>query len=201
MGRGFSRSYPRLHLAVRLSPLPLVAILCVVSIGVTVANVIGGLINLFGPARSEAPDTSDIAGHIREHGWSVSSISEGDREIGVPFSYSIGLHEKFAAPEIIITGLSGNVAANLINLLGEKVRSGAPLPLDIPLDDLLEGGRCCMLKATAPGAKKKLGMAYAYYRHWDFQVIQCVWPDPDGLFPWKSGCTTLPADQPLLIDA
>jgi hypothetical protein len=147
------------------------------------------------------PDTAEIAAQVQTHGWSVATIFEGDEDIGVPFAYSIGLRESFRAPEIIITGLPAASAAVLINMLGDKLRDGARLPTDAPLNDLLDGGLTCILKRIPPGAVGKLGLAYAYYRDWNFEVIQCVWPDREGRFPWEAGCATAPSDQPLLFEA
>lgn len=153
-------------------------------------------------AKSPAPpDTTHIAAHIRERGWSVATIFEGDRDIGASFAYSIGLHETCGTPEIIITGQPGNVAATIINTLGESIHGTGPLPVNVPLSDLLEGDLKCVLKSTSPEAKNKLGLARAYYSHWNFQLVQCVWPDRAGLFPWEPGCATLAADQPLLFAA
>ncbi|MBW8711109.1 MAG: DUF4262 domain-containing protein, partial [Mycobacterium sp.] len=52
----------------------------------------------------------ELRATIRIHGWAVQSV-EDDR---LPFAYTIGLHDR-GLPELLVTGLSPQPAARLLN--------------------------------------------------------------------------------------
>ena len=51
-----------------------------------------------------------IARHVREHGWHCLHVFAQAVEQD-PFTYTIGLHERFGAPEVLVFPLRGDGAA------------------------------------------------------------------------------------------
>ena len=56
----------------------------------------------------------------------------------------------------------------------------------------------CHFRAVHPANYPSfLGYAGWYYGGGGFPALQCVWPDPEGLFPWEAGfAAPLRAQQP-----
>ncbi|MEP7201670.1 MAG: DUF4262 domain-containing protein [Ilumatobacteraceae bacterium] len=57
--------------------------------------------------------------HILVCGWSVAAVEEDP-----PWSYSIGVLEKFAHPELVVMDMEIQAAGSLINYVGSQVRDG-----------------------------------------------------------------------------
>jgi hypothetical protein len=119
---------------------------------------------------------------LERHGWFVMKVGAGD---GAPaFAYSLGLFENFNHPEIILFGLDLETMHTLINDVGELVRSGQRFAAGDTSDQLLDGFTC----AFRPVAKSQYGahVTYTvwYYGNEEFPVLQLVWPDMNGRFPW-----------------
>jgi hypothetical protein len=62
---------------------------------------------------------------IRRFGWALQAV-HGSEEEGPPFVYTVGL-SGFDHPELIVFAVSQAVAGQLLNRLGEYVRSGGRL--------------------------------------------------------------------------
>lgn len=68
--------------------------------------------------------------HIRVYGWSVVAVEEAR-----PWSYSIGLLENFAHPELVVTDMEIRSAKALINAVADVVRRGNGQPAHCELQD------------------------------------------------------------------
>ncbi len=66
--------------------------------------------------------------HIRVYGWSVASV-----ENARPWTFSIGLLESFAHPELVVTDMEFDAAHALINAVGDVVRDSDGRPSDVAL--------------------------------------------------------------------
>lgn len=115
-----------------------------------------------------------IEKNIREYGWHGFHVFDTHPK----FSYTIGLTEK-EQPELIIFGLSG-VPAHVI--MGDLIKiMGSGLPVDTKIERV--ANMPLVLKRCNP---KKV----AEYACWIddsymvYDVLQIVWPDPSGYFPW-----------------
>ena len=56
---------------------------------------------------------------IDTYGWAITTV-EHDR----PWAYTIGLLERFNHPELVIAGVGLDLAADILNGLGEEIRQG-----------------------------------------------------------------------------
>ncbi len=135
--------------------------------------------------------------NIREHGWHCTSVGSGD---GHPaFSYSIGLFQTYGHPEIVIFGLTSELANSVMWIVARAAERGAPLNLSKPCTGLLEDFSCHFVEVPKAAYENYVFSARWYYQGDEFPLYQIVWPNLDGLFPWSSGAdATFLTMQPIL---
>ncbi len=124
----------------------------------------------------------DTVGRV---GWAVIGVP--DDEEGPGFSYSIGLTRTLGHPEVFMMGLRPEVAQQLINLVGEAVRFGERFGPGRRYDGIAEGFPLAFVPVAGRYYDEYLGWALWFYQGADFPVLQCVWPDKAGVFPWEPG--------------
>lgn len=119
---------------------------------------------------------------IREHGWWVGLVPGGDDQPG--FAYTIGLHEAFGHPEIIVFGLGIDTMHRILNICGDRVREGARFEAGADARDIVEGFDVRFRGVNDEASHAEyLGYGCQHYRSRDFPVLQCLWPDKSGRFP------------------
>jgi hypothetical protein len=133
-------------------------------------------------------DERYVIENVQQYGWHVATIE--DDPSGPAFAYSIGLYHTLKQPEIIIFGLSGNTAAQIINVIGEEMRQGTTFKDWQENDRILEGHLCMFRHVDEGFYPDYLGFAMWFYRPDDFPVLQCVWPDRHGRYPWHPEVST-----------
>lgn len=135
---------------------------------------------------------------VAEHGWWVGLIdAEGEQPA---LAYTIGLHETFKHPEIIVFGLPLPTMHALLNECGALIRDGARFSDGASSADVLEGYD---VRFRTVGAREShqtfLGYGLRFYGKRRFEVLQCVWPDKAHKFPGEDGAEAfLLAAQPML---
>lgn len=124
-----------------------------------------------------------IKHHVKETGWAVKLI-DGDDDGAAAFAYTVGLYRNYQHPELIVFGLDLHLMHAMLNICGEKIRDGEPLPTDKPIAGILEGHdvRTRHVRATT-SYDDHLGYAIWFYDGRDFPVLQLIWPDKSGQFP------------------
>ena len=138
-----------------------------------------------------------ILDDIRECGWHVIAVPEDDA--GPGFTYSIGLHQTFRHPEIIIFGLEPLVGFEAINLFGQMIRQGEKLSHGHQIQDNVSRNQRRFLRVPRCCYREYLGFALWYYQGAEFPVLQCLWPDREGRYPYEVGCEDYARDpQPLI---
>jgi hypothetical protein len=122
---------------------------------------------------------------LEKSGWFVTKVGAGDGEPA--FAYSIGFYENFHHPEIILFGLDLDVMHRLINDAGARIREGQKFEDGQKYGDLLPSYPCAFRRVNPAHYHGLLHYAIWYYESSHFPVLQLVWPDKDGLFPWDVG--------------
>jgi hypothetical protein len=136
---------------------------------------------------------------VNEHGWHVIGVMES-RE-GPAFAYSIGLYRSFSHPELILIGLPVPVMHKIINVAGEKTRSGECFEHLAEDDDILQGYSVSFRTFARRHYREYLGFARWFYQGDEFPVLQCVWPDSQHHYPWHPQAQPAFAErQPVLSD-
>jgi hypothetical protein len=136
---------------------------------------------------------------VTEHGWSATAVESSD---DVPaWAYTIGLWHSLGSPEVAMFGLRGPDMQRWINVIGRQIRDGRPLDPQRQLDGVLPGGFPLVVQPVHPGWYPfYFGAAMRFYRHRPpLPIVQVVWPDRDGRFPWDDGAgANCRANQPRL---
>ncbi|MCP2323622.1 hypothetical protein HDA40_002129 [Hamadaea flava] len=133
---------------------------------------------------------------IETVGWAVITTALQAVSVDVPFAYTVGLTER-DLPELLIVGVRHDTAISLLNDLARRANSSGPLLHGQRLDDLITGLDVLILEGPADGLLRPSAALYLYGPG-AVRLQQCVWPDPDGRFPWEPGYTMHPAAQPTI---
>ncbi|MBI1357189.1 MAG: DUF4262 domain-containing protein [Acidobacteria bacterium] len=130
----------------------------------------------------EAKESRAIA-DIEEHGCHIISVTGSP-----PWCYSVGSHDQTGGPELIVFGLEPAVAQFVINETFRQAREeGLALTSGSVVKDLLEGDFVCALRPVLPKWYDWLvGWDLWFYGSRDFPMLQCVWPDKSGFYPWQA---------------
>ena len=132
--------------------------------------------------------------HITTHGWAVTGVF-GD-EAWASFSYSTGL-TNFSHPELVVTGLPVNLAGIVINLVGERIRSGAVFTAGDQVNEVFDDDYpAAFITARTRDTERPLALSNLIYPR--CSALQIVWPDSLERFPWEPGYETPSDVQPLL---
>ena len=130
------------------------------------------------------PTEKKLLDDIDAFGWHGLHIL-GDDEYP-PFSYTVGLFHSYGHPELLIYGLPRDVAHAILRIAAQAAASGQPIDLSAPTDALLEGYDCAFVPVPLEAYPDHVGFARWYYGDDTFPVVQVVWPDKSGRFPWDA---------------
>lgn len=124
---------------------------------------------------------------VAKFGWHVVGIivtGEGEIE----YSFSVGLFQTYAHPEIVVFGLPMKVAHGVIATCVERIEQGAALhPGEVRID-ILNHHSAAILEVDKSYYSDYLGSAIGFYGETDFPALQVVWPDREDRFPWDPNC-------------
>ena len=141
----------------------------------------------------------ELAADVATHGWIVMRISADSP--GPDFAYSIGLVRTYGHPEIIIVGLPMDVAHQIINDVGAAVRDGTRFKAGETSDAFFNGYDVTFRAVPEYQYGAYLGWGRRFYGNSEFPVLQLVYPDPDGRWPWQEAVTPEFRElQPVLAD-
>ncbi|MFJ9080089.1 DUF4262 domain-containing protein [Streptomyces sp. NPDC102278] len=133
---------------------------------------------------------------IQQHGWQVTMVPVGCDE-APGWAYTIGLWHRHRIPELTMFGLDVRMMQTLLNDLAQRAVEKRPLEAEEVRHDIAPVP--VVLKAVDyRWYKAFFGTAIDFYRRPPFPVLQVVWPDRHGVFPWQPGGEGLLTRQPRL---
>lgn len=145
----------------------------------------------------ETKAEKNIRNDVEEHGWSVALFEKGTATPS--FAYTIGLWKTFNHPEVIAFGLPINLLHTILNDVGELVKEGKKLSLNIDNNDILINLPIQLRQVDASNISDYFGFAQWFNDYETFPALQLFWPDKAGKFPWESAYDEkYRFDQPLL---
>nr|WP_233410612.1 DUF4262 domain-containing protein [Rugamonas sp. CCM 8940] len=122
--------------------------------------------------------------HIEEYGLHIISVNEEDDL--PPFSYSIGIEQSLAMPDLIVVGLRHEVAQAVINECYRQMKSGKLIAPGSRVADLLGGEFECVIGEVSPAnIKEYMGWALWLYKGANCRAHQIIFPSTAGVFPWE----------------
>jgi hypothetical protein len=136
--------------------------------------------------QSTATDDGErkVLDDIAEYGWHCANILEGKGQ--PPWAFTIGLFHTWKHPELIVFGLKGNVAHEILTIVARGLAEGHRMNLSLPTEDLLHDGSCVFVEAPKSQYREHVGFARWYYQGDGFPLFQVIWPSRDGHFPWSA---------------
>jgi hypothetical protein len=121
--------------------------------------------------------------HIEEYGCSVIHIAaEGDLP---PFTYSVGITKTSSAPEAFVIGLKQPMAHFVVNEYNRRGRSGESFAPGNRYRGFLEGFEIEIHKVDPSFYQEYFGYNLWLYRGPNFAVLQLVYPNTSGIWPWE----------------
>ncbi|HEX4304378.1 MAG TPA: DUF4262 domain-containing protein [Rhizomicrobium sp.] len=122
---------------------------------------------------------------IREHGWTGLDIfADGAKP---NFYFSTGMWRTVGCPEIIIVGLRGDAAHDVIWDIFRNVKAGKPPAIGVRVPVLLVDRDVVFQPVDRKYYPDHLGWARWFYAGDDFPCLQIIWPDRANRFPWEEG--------------
>ena len=122
---------------------------------------------------------------IERDGFTVEPVRPDETSRRPAYAYTVGLEETSNRPELAAVGLTGDAAADVLGEFARHVIGGGDLPVGALFQGLLPGGLACALLPVDLG---RWGAWFDgltdYYQHLPYRVLQLVYPDPAGRFPW-----------------
>jgi hypothetical protein len=104
------------------------------------------------------------------------------------YTYTIGLPAHIGFPELVVFGMKPVNARGLIGLVRDLVRDGTEIPLGVELVGLLDNDLRCLFAAVDLadwGPLFETGISW--YRGAPFDLVQLLYPDPNGFLPYEAG--------------
>jgi hypothetical protein len=135
-------------------------------------------------------DVEKIEFMIETDGFAVEPVPP-DLDSDPPragYTYTIGLPSDVGFPELVVFGMKPVNARGLIGLVRDQLREGVEIPLDVELVGLLDNElRCRFAPVDLDDWGPLFATAAAWYRGEAFEVVQLVYPDPNGFLPYEAG--------------
>ncbi|GAA1961432.1 DUF4262 domain-containing protein [Amycolatopsis minnesotensis] len=134
-----------------------------------------------------------LAGEIEKLGWIVQSV-EADT-VHVNWAYTVGL-TRAGLPELVVTGLPGEVAAGLLNDFAGHLCHSDEAPEPGARINFENGAPSIeLVELTEPSVH--LLMAVGLYGE-KIQALQLVYTDDEGRLPWERSYNDGRGGQPVL---
>ena len=124
---------------------------------------------------------------IDEHGWAVHAI-EGAGEGGPPFAHTVGLSQTFDHPEVLVYGLPEQLAGKILNGVGQRINAGDPPPVGTRVPDVINHYDVVFIPMVDGPGTDDVIILDAMWEGRSERVVQLVWPDQHGRFPWDPEC-------------
>ena len=121
---------------------------------------------------------------IEKYGCHVIHVMED--EANPPFTYSIGIEQTSANPELIVTGLKQEIAHWIVNEYNNRVRKGEIFRPDALYSGFLDNFEVLFKPVLREHYKEYFGWGRWLYDGDDFRVYQLIWPSTNGVWPWEA---------------
>lgn len=126
------------------------------------------------------------------HIWNVEGGEAPNLPADDGFSYSVGIYAKLRAPELIVFGQKPEWRSALINALVERIAQGERFESRRRYSGVLDGYELSFHDVPHATYPEYAGWDIWYYERFfardpAFPLLQVVWPDLHGRFPWEPG--------------
>jgi hypothetical protein len=143
------------------------------------------------------PRDREIATNVRHVGWHTMGVTGEDTP---DWAYTIGLWHTTGGPDICITGLPVENAMRLTTGLALQVtRDNRPLAPEKRRTGIIPGFDLAIRPVHPTWYPAMFGAGMDFIRVPPWPLLQAIWPDRTGRFPWEEGADPEQQDkQPFL---
>jgi Domain of unknown function (DUF4262) len=136
---------------------------------------------------------------IEEYGWHVMTVAPRVGDDAALWAYSTGLYYSYGHPEIILFNLKADTLPQIINTIGQSVKTGKKFEPGPTYADVFDNYQCSFRAVDSSQYEAYVGFSLWFYESSDFPILQCFWPDKSHRFPWEPPCEDWVREaQPLL---
>lgn len=135
------------------------------------------------------PHADKIEWMIETNGWALEPVA-ARLDVDPPrpgYAYTIGFPARFGFPEILIVGLTPVAVRGLVDLVALQLDGGVEIPLDVPLQGLLDNDLRCVFASVDVDDRSELFATGWAWHHGSFPAVQLLWPDRQGWLPHEPG--------------
>lgn len=156
------------------------------------------------PERNLPGDDRRLVESVRQHGFHVVAVGTGvcdcgecsPTDEGVPFAYTIGLPHRTGHPELVVSGLRGEVMHHLLHDAASRVLAGFRFEPGTTAEGLLDSWPVVADPMSPDGLDETVLWSRWFHRR-EVRALQLVWPSTSGVFAWQpGGSATVAAAQP-----
>ena len=133
------------------------------------------------------PQERDFVAIVREHGWHRMNVFPDEEGDAPGFSYTTGFWLGFEAPEVVVFGLSSEVAGSILWDLYRELENGVRFEAGVRVPGLIQNMDVVFAPVARSHYRERLGWTSWFYGGEIFPSLQLIWPDRAGLFPWEAG--------------
>ncbi len=137
---------------------------------------------------------------IERFGWHVALVPGEGETPG--WAWTLGLFGRFSHPELAIFGMPLEDMHRVLNLLGLRVKRGLRFDDGSRVSGIFASYALTLRQVNERWVDPFFGNVAWHYQRGDVPLLQAVWPDAGGRFPWEPEFD--PAwrrEQPLLFEA
>lgn len=135
-------------------------------------------------------DLDKIEWMIESTGWALESVA-ADVETEPPtpgYTYSIGFPGAVGFADVVVFGLAPAAAKGLLTLVADACRGGTQIPIGVEVVGLLDNDlRCMFAPVDLDGWGPYFTTAVAWHQGAAFEIVQLIYPDPNGFMPYEPG--------------
>jgi hypothetical protein len=118
------------------------------------------------------------------------------------WAFTIGLQESFDQPEVMVIGVPGQMLHQMVINLAHFVAAGESISAGLRTSEVLQNLECELRPVDPVWYDVLLRPLKEFYGAKPFTVLQCLWPDKQGKFPFDEDFNeALRARQPYLEHA
>ncbi len=124
---------------------------------------------------------------IEKHGWASVAVFMVDKDQGQPpLLYTVGLHENFNHPELLLSGIPARTAMGILSPVVDRIKAGESFSHGQMDSRVLDGYPICFAEIGQKEAATTLLKTKLFSDRLP-PALQVFWPDQKGNFPWAPG--------------
>ena len=134
----------------------------------------------------------EIARNVREHGWHTMGVTGYDTP---DWAYSIGMWHTHGGYDVCMAGLPVENSMALVSKIAQQVLDGRALGAEKRRLDVIEGYEVATRPVHPSWYPAMFGAGLDFFQTPPWPMLQAVWPDREGRFPWEEGADPEKRDQ------